>query len=104
MTIQYNTDSTISGDQRNQEFFTTLITEEMENFSNHITRLEVHVSDENGKKSGVNDIRCLIEARLKNMKPIAVTNNSDTIKNAISGAIDKLKASLETILGRLNEH
>lgn len=104
MTIQYNTDSTISGDQRNQEFFTNLISTELENFSNHITRLEVHVSDENGKKDGINDIRCLIEARLEGRQPIAVSNQADTVELAVSGATDKLKASLATIIERIKEH
>ena len=60
MIIQYNTDNTINGDQRNQVFFTNLIAEELEKYNNEITRLEVHISDENGEKSGINDIRCLI--------------------------------------------
>lgn len=104
MIIQYNTDSTINGDQRNQEFFTNLIQEELENFSNQVTRLEVHVSDENGKKDGLNDIRCLIEARLVGRQPIAVSNQADTVKLAVTGAIDKMKTSLKTILERIKEH
>ncbi len=104
MIIQYNTDNTINGDQRNQVFFTNLLAEELEKYNNDITRLEVHISDENGEKSGINDIRCLIEARLKNMKPIAVSANSNTIESAITGAISKLKVSVETILGRIKEH
>ena len=104
MIIQYNTDNTINGDQRNQVFFTNLIAEELEKYNNEITRLEVHISDENGEKSGINDIRCLIEARIKNMKPIAVSDNANTIESAITGAIAKLKASVESILGRIKEH
>ena len=55
-------------------------------------------------KEGIEDIRCLLEARIEGRQPIAVSNQADNIELAVSGAIDKLKASLETILGRLRDH
>jgi ribosome-associated translation inhibitor RaiA len=104
MKVQFNTDKTINGDERHEDFFTTQIAEELDRFQSHITRLEVHVSDENGKKEGLEDIRCLLEARLEGMQPIAVSNQADTIDLAISGALNKLKASLKTTLGRMQNH
>lgn len=104
MKIQFNTDKTISGEERNQDFFSTQIAEELDRYQSHITRIEVHLSDENGKKEGRNDIQCLLEARLKGRKPIAVSDQADTVEQAVSGTIDKLKNSLETILGRIQNH
>lgn len=104
MIIQYNTDKTIDGDERNQEFFSAQIADEIKVYESHITRIEVHLSDKNGKKDGRNDIQCILEARLEGRRPIAVTNQADTTKFAVSGAIDKLKASLKTIIGRLQNH
>ena len=66
--------------------------------------MEVHLSDENGDKQGLNDKRCVIEARLSGMKPIAVTNHANTHEQAVGGAVDKLKTSLDAILGRLRNH
>lgn len=100
MTVQINTDKTIEWDQRHNEHFTGLISEELDRFSEHITRLEVHLSDENGAKNGANDIRSLIEVRVEGRKPIAASNQSDTIEQSISGAITKVLASLKTILER----
>ncbi len=100
MTIQFNTDKTINGSEKHNAFFTSLLSEGLKRFSAYITRLEVHLSDENGKKDGLNDIRCLIEARLEGRQPIAVTNIANTHEQAVEGAMDKLKASLETIIGR----
>ena len=91
-------------EKRNQDFFTSQIVEELDRYQSHITRIEVHLSDENGKKEGMNDIQCLLEARLKGRKPIAVSDQADTVEQAISGTIDKLKNSLETILGRIQNH
>lgn len=104
MNIQFNTDKTISGDDKQQLFFKTLISEKLHRFETHITRIEVHLSDENGNKEGINDINCLLEARLEGRQPTAVSYKADTVVASISGAIEKLKSSLDTVLGRLQEH
>ncbi len=104
MTIQFNTDKNVTGREEFTTPLVTLVSEELNRFSSQITRVEIHLSDENGKKEGQNDKRCLMEARLEGMKPIAVTNNADNTEQAVKGALDKLKTSLETILGRLSNH
>ncbi len=104
MKIQFNTDKTISGEERNEDFFTSQIKEELSRFESHISRIEVHISDENGKKDGLNDMRCLLEARIDGMQPIAVSAQDDTVEKAVSGALDKLKSSLKTILERAQNH
>jgi len=104
MKIQFNTDKNVSLGIEQKDYFTSLISEEICRFSPQISRLEIHFSDEDGSKDGLDDKRCLIEARLAGMKPIAVTDHANTSEQAIFGAIDKLKTSLETITGRLKNH
>ena len=104
MIIQFNTDSNIKGSEALKTLLTDIISEELSRFSNHITRVEVHLSDENGRKEGLNDKRCMLEARIEGRKPIAVINHADNHEQSVSGAIDKLKASLDTIFGRLKNH
>ncbi|MGY8914548.1 MAG: HPF/RaiA family ribosome-associated protein [Flavobacteriales bacterium] len=104
MTIQINTDKTISGEKRSEEYFTSLIAEALERFESHITRIEVHFKDENGKKDGINDISCLIEARLEGRQPIAITNQADSVDLALTGAIDKIKSAVESIIGKMQQH
>jgi hypothetical protein len=104
MKIQFNTDKTINGHERHEDFFTAQIDDELKIYEAEITRIEAHISDENGKKEGIKDIRCLLEARLEGKQPIAVSDQADTIEQAVSGAVGKLKASLKTILGRLQNH
>ncbi len=104
MIIQYNTDKTISGKERNEDFFTAQIASELERYQSHITRIEVHLTDQNGKKEGLNDIRCLLEARLEGRQPMAVSDQADTVAQAVSGALDKLKAALDTILEKMQNH
>lgn len=101
MKIQFNTDKTIDGSKRHQDFYTSQIADGLKIYESEITRIEVHVSDENGRKEGINDIRCLLEARLEGKQPIVATCQADNEELAISGAIENLKASLKTILGRM---
>jgi ribosome-associated translation inhibitor RaiA len=46
----------------------------------------------------------LVEVRLAGMKPIAVTEHANSTEQAVLGAIDKLKTSLEKISGRLKDY
>ena len=104
MKVQLNTDNNITASDELRASYSTLISEELKRFDEHITRLEVHLSDENSHKDGMNDKRCMIEARLRGKQPIAVSNQANTLEPAITGAVDKLKTSLDTILGRLRNH
>ena len=104
MQIQFNTDKNITGSEDLIASSTSLISEELNRFSDQITRVEVHLSDEDGNKDGLNDKRCMVEARLAGMSPIAVTDYANTHELAVSGAIDELKISLEKITGRLKTY
>jgi hypothetical protein len=96
MTIQFNTDKNIEGNEKMEAFINTSITDELTRFKDGITRIEVHLSDENGSKTGQHDKRCMLEARLENRQPIAVTKHAETIERALFEAIEKLKALMET--------
>ncbi len=104
MTIQFNTDKNISGTETFTAPYVAQIESELSRFSNDITRIEVHLSDEDGNKEGLNSKRCLLEARLEGRQPIAVSSQADTHDQAIGGALDKLTASLNTIVGKLSNH
>lgn len=104
MTIQFNTDNNITGSEELQAPLNAAIEKSLSRFSNQITRVEVHLNDENSHKKGQNDKRCMLEARMEGRQPIAVTNNADTNEQAVKGALDKLIASLETIIGRARNY
>ncbi len=100
MQIQINTDHNIEC----HEGLTTLVKDIVEStlnrLSDHITRIEVHLSDENGKKHSRNDKRCMLEARLEGRKPLAVTQKSEKLDKAINGAADKLARLIESNLDK----
>jgi ribosome-associated translation inhibitor RaiA len=96
MKIQFNTDKNIEGHDRLETYFTTEIEKELARFDEKVTRIEVHLGDENSTKGGVNDKRCMIEARPAKLQPIAVTAHADTIEKAFFQAVEKIKKSLTT--------
>jgi Sigma 54 modulation protein / S30EA ribosomal protein len=94
--------------QRGGEALATTVTgmleEALTRFSEHVTRLEVHITDENGKKGGKDDKRCVMEARMEGRKPMAVIENAPTAMQAVEGAIHKLLRMLDSTVGKQQEH
>lgn len=104
MIIQINSDHNLHVHEAFGEKIESLLTKELDRFTEHITRLEVHMSDENGNKKGVDDKKCLLEARLEGRQPIAVTEASHNYEIAVKGAAEKLKNTLDKILDKKRNH
>jgi hypothetical protein len=96
MKIQFNTDKNVEGHQRVEAYFSSELEKELARFEEKITRIEVHVGDENSAKQGVNDKRCLIEVRPAKLQPLVVTDYADTVEKAFNGALAKIKKALTT--------
>ena len=103
MQIQINTDHNIEGREALATQVSGAVESALSRVSDHITRVEVHLSDENSSKSGQNDKRCMMEARLEGRQPIAVTHQAATLDEAVDGAADKLARLIESTLGRLHD-
>lgn len=101
MQIQINTDHNIEGHQELAIHVKGVVESAIDRFSDRITRIEVHLSDQNGDKSGQEDKRCMLEARLEGRQPTVVTHEAASLEEAVDGAADKLKRSLESTLERL---
>ncbi len=100
MKIQINTDNHIEGTQALTEQVEATVRSALTRFADSISRIEVHLSDENGPKASDDDKRCLIEARLAGRQPIAVSHQGGTVLEAVGGAADKLERALETVQGK----
>lgn len=74
------------------------VTDSMERFGNWLTRVEVHLTDENSaSKGGSDDIRCLMEARPANHQPVSIEVRASTVEHAI----DEGTKTLERRLGSM---
>jgi ribosome-associated translation inhibitor RaiA len=103
MQIQINTDRNIEGHEALAAQAREAVESALSRISDHVTRVEVHLSDESSHKSTLNDKRCVMEARLEGRQPVAVTHHAATIDQAVDGAADKLTRLIESTLDRLND-
>ena len=103
MQIQINTDRHIHGHETFIAQVKNKVESSLSRVSDHITRVEVHLSDENGDKGGQNDKRCVMEARLERHQPLAVTQEGATLDQAVDSALDKLVRLVENTLDRLQD-
>lgn len=101
MQIQINTDKNVDGREQFAAQARSVVEGALDRFRDRITRVEVHISDENGKKSGPNDKRCMMEIRIEGRTPSAVTHDAATVEDAVDGAADKLAKAVEHTLDRL---
>ena len=104
MTIQFNSAHSVNANEKLKAPIIALLSEKLNRFSNQITRLDVHLSDENGSKEGLNDKRCLLEAHIEGREPLVAKNHANTYELAAEGAADILKASLASAADRSANH
>jgi ribosome-associated translation inhibitor RaiA len=104
MKIQFNTYTNIHGNNTLSDQVSSSIEQALDRYKQHITRLEIHLKDENGSKSGQHDQSCMLEARLEGRNPLVVTEHAATLDQAVHGATKKLVHLLDKTLGRLHDH
>ena len=104
MHVHTNTDRNIQASESLAAQVTAVVTRALRRFVDQVTRVEVHLSDENGIKSGADDKRCMMEARLDGRAPTAVTHRAATVEQAVDGAAGKLARSIESSLAREREY
>jgi len=101
MIIQLNSDKNIQGGEKFEAYVSRKINSSLRRFSDRITRIEVHLSDQNASKAGPDDVHCKIEARVIDLNPIIVTGKSNTKEKALNDAVDKMKNSLGSVIGKM---
>lgn len=100
MQVQVHTNQ-IEGSARLQEWVSSAVLDKLDHFDELLTRVVVHISDENAHKAGADDKRCHIEARPKGHQPISVTHKAEGMGIAVDGAAEKMRHALEHLTGRL---
>lgn len=97
-----NTDDNVEGRDALTAEVGAQMRDSLSRFADRITRVEVHLSDENAAKDGTDDKRCLLEVRPTGQSPIAVTHKAGTMQEACAGAAQKMHRKLQSSFGRRN--
>ena len=101
MQIRLNTDHHITGSPELADRVQTLVQDTLDRYSDRITRVEVYLNDLNSIKGGSHDKRCLMEARLAGLGPVAAEHEAESVTLAIDGAMEKLERAIEHKLGKV---
>lgn len=104
MQIQVNTDNFLHGDARLTEVAEAAVTTDLGHFGDRLTRVEVHLKDQNADKHGPDHIRCTMEARPRGLGPIAAHHDAPDIPAALKGAAKKLRTRLTSEFEKLDPH
>lgn len=104
MQVQVNTDRNIEGREALARHVEEVIAAALDRFADQVTRVEVHLSDANGGKTGGADKRCVMEVRPEGRPPVAVSDQADNLHQAIRGAADKLQSALDSTFGKLGRN
>ena len=104
MQIQVNSNHTMHTGESFERWAGPTLNESLSRFKDDITRIEVHMSDENADKVSSDQKRCMLEARLAHHEPLAVNHHAASQDEAFRGASEKLKRVLEHTLGKQRDH
>jgi hypothetical protein len=103
MQIQVHTDNHTSGSAQRTLDVQALVEDKLRHFKERITRVDVHLTDENSAaKKRDNDKRCQMEVRLNGHQPLSVTDHGSTHEQALRGAAGKMYGLIESTLGKLD--
>jgi hypothetical protein len=100
MLIEVRTDGNIQGSEQFSEQVKTVVQTALDRFGDRIRRVDVHLSDAIGNKTGHDDKCCKIEVHRDGREPIVVTHHETTMDQAIHGAVHSLKKSVESAFGK----
>jgi hypothetical protein len=99
MQILINSDNQVDLTAGQVEQWQTEIASSLERFRDWITRVEVHLTDQNSQaKGGSDDIRCLMEARPASKQPVSIEVRSASVDRAIREATKTLERRLSGIV------
>ena len=104
MQINIHSDTSVEKNEALNRYVQSVVESCLKRFSDQVTRVEAHLSDQNAHKSEDGESRCMLEVRMAGLEPIAVTEHAASLHQAINGAAEKLKRAIDSALGRLQSH
>lgn len=100
MKIQVRSDNHIAGHQPLLDQVSENVQGILGRFGDRITRVEVHLSDVNGRKVTPDDRRCLIEARVEGRPPMTASAEASSLLAAVNEAAEKLARIIDSDLAK----
>ncbi len=101
--VLLNTDSSVQGTANLGARVEQIVRARLRHLAPHLTRVEAYLANSNRGGSGQSDLRCALEARPSDAKPVSADHSAATAEEAVRGAASKLARLLRTRIGRRHE-
>jgi ribosome-associated translation inhibitor RaiA len=98
MQVEVTTDNHVAGGQALVDHVQTVIENSLARYGNRVTWVEVHLGDENSRKSG--GAWCGIHAKLAGLNTVYVDAQADYLHVAIDAAANKLVKAIDHAIGK----
>ena len=104
MQVQVHADDSILGGESLAQWAQEEINTKMARLKEYVVRVEVFLTGVDAIKStGGPGKRCVLETRATGRPPIAVNAEAEKVKDAFSGAVEKLRRAVEADLGKVKD-
>jgi len=104
MQIQLNTGPGIEGKATLEEWAGDHLRQQLHRFGDHVSRVDIHLSDENSGRTTADDKRCTLSANLVGAGALAVHENAANVDQALRGAVDKLVRAVSSHVDKTTAH
>jgi len=103
MLVEVKTDHNIPGTEDWIRDVRAEVAGRLARFEARITRVDVFLSDLNAAKAGI-DKRCVIEAHVAGLQPLAANEEAALLADAIAGAAHKLERMIAKHIEKRGDH
>ena len=103
MQINVNTDNTIDKHQGLDDHVESVVRSSIGRFGDHVTRVDVHLSNGVKEMKADGGQSCMMEAREAGYAPVVVNEHAADLHQAVQNAGGKLARALDSAIGRLQD-
>ena len=104
MQIQLNTGSGVAGKATLEEWASEHLRQQLHRFVEHVSRIDIQLSDVSGGRAYADDKRCTLGAKRIGASALVVQDNRAAVHQALRGAVDKLVRVLGSHVDRRTAH
>lgn len=99
--VLVHSDSSTRSAAPTAEHLTTVIGDALAHVAGQVMQVEAHLSDRNAPaKLGSAGIRCTLQAHLKGLNAVFVSDDGADVHQAVTGAVRKLRRAVDSAIDR----
>ena len=103
MQVQVHAGDNVQGGESLAQWAQDEVQNKLSRFREHVTRVEVYLTDVDALRNGGKGKRCVMETRATGRQPLAVNAEGEKIAEAFNAALDKLHRALETDIAKMRD-